>query len=221
MTFFKNNNKNILYYPFLEFLIISISLIAILVPLRIVSRTVFSDEWVGSLGIISIVFGTMLFLSKREKLGLFGQMFLRQILKNHKGKRKAIIYGQTVLFLTIGIFTIFSIHAGNTDYQILKEEILEEFLNQGVIIDSEWNMKSIEEISSQVSPEQQIESIVSLPFLIIENFEIFSVVLAVTDQLMGGWVMYFWQVMVVEITEITIFIGISKKYLKKYHENRT
>jgi len=54
-----------------------------------------------------------------------------------------------------------------------------------------------------------------LPFLIIENFEIFSVILAVTDQLMGGWVMYFWQVMVVEIAEITIFIVISKKFLIK------
>jgi len=215
MTFFKNNHKNVSYHPFLEFLIVTISLITILVPLRIFSRTIFADDWIGSLGMISIVFGAILFLSKKEKLGIFGQMFLRQIIKNHKGKKKAIIYFQTALFLSMGIFTIFSINAGNTDYQILKEQVLEEFLNQGVIIDSEWNYDSIEQISSQVSPEEQIESIVSLPFLIIENFEIFSVVLSVTDQLMGGWVMYFWQVMVVEIIEITIFIVISKKFLIK------
>ncbi len=215
MTFFKNNHRNNSYHPFLEFLIVTISLIAILVPLRIFSREIFADDWIGSLGIISIVFGAILFLSKKEKLGIFGQMFLRQIIKNHKGKKKAIIYFQTVMFLSMGIFTIFSINAGNTDYQILKEQVLEEFLNQGVIIGSEWNFDSIEQISSQVSTEEQIESIVSLPFLIIENFEIFSVVLAVTDQLMGGWVMYFWQVMVVEIAEITIFIVISKKFLVK------
>lgn len=215
MTFFKNNHKNVSYHPFLEFLIVTITLIAILVPLRIFSREIFAGDWVGSLGMISIVFGAILFLSKKEKLGIFGHMFLRQIIKNHKGKKKAIIYFQTVIFLSMGIFTIFSINAGNTDYQILKEQVLEEFLSQGVIIGSEWNYDSIEQISSQVSTKEKIESIISLPFLIIENFEIFSVVLAVTDQLMGGWVMYFWQVMVVEIAEITIFIVVSKKFLVK------
>jgi hypothetical protein len=215
MTFFKNNNKNTSYHPFIEFLIITISLIVILVPLRIFSREIFADEWIGSLGMISIVFGAILFLSKKAKLGKFGEMFLRQIVKNHKGKKKIVIYVQTGLFLSIGIFTIFSINAGNTDYQMLKEQILEEFQNQGMVIDSGWDYDSIEQISSQITPEEQIESIASLPFLIIENFEIFSVVLSVTDQLMGGWVMYFWQVMVVEITEITIFITISKMYLKK------
>lgn len=215
MTFFKNNNRNISYHPFLEFLIITGSLIVILVPLRIFSRVIFVDEWIGSLGIISIVFGAILFLSKKEKLGKFGEMFLRQIIKNHKGKKKLIIYFQTGLFLSIGIFTIFSINAGNIDHQMLKEQILEEFLNQGVIIDSGWNYDSIDQISSQITAKEQIESITSLPFLIIENFEIFSVVLAITDQLMGGWVMYFWQVIVVEIIEITIFLVISKKIISR------
>ena len=95
MTFFKNNNKNTPYHPFIEFLIITISLIVILVPLRIFSREIFADEWIGSLGMISIVFGAILFLSKKEKLGKFGEMFLRQIVKNHKGKKKVIIYFQT------------------------------------------------------------------------------------------------------------------------------
>ena len=95
MTFFKSNNKNTPYHPFIEFLIITISLIVILVPLRIFSREIFADEWIGSLGMISIVFGAILFLSKKEKLGKFGEMFLRQIVKNHKGKKKVIIYFQT------------------------------------------------------------------------------------------------------------------------------
>jgi len=91
MTFFKNNHRNYSYHPFLEFLIVTISLIAILVPLRIFSREIFTDDWIGSLGMISIVFGAILFLSKKEKLGIFGQMFLRQIIKNHKVNNKVII----------------------------------------------------------------------------------------------------------------------------------
>jgi len=66
MTFFKNNHSNASYHPFLEFLIITISLIAILVPLRIFSREIFADDWIGSLGMISIVFVAILFLSKKR-----------------------------------------------------------------------------------------------------------------------------------------------------------
>ena len=216
MTLFKKNHRRYLLNPFLEFLIVTISIIAILVPLRIVSKVIFANEWVGSIGIVSVVFGLILLLSKKEKLGKFGQMFIRQIIKNHKGKRKWIIYTQTALFLSIGILTIFSINAGNTQYHLLKEQVIAEFGNQGILIDSDLNFNAIDQISSQVSPEQQVESIVLLPLLTIQNFEIFSVVLAMTDQMMGGWVMYFWQIMIIEILEITIFLGITRKSILNF-----
>ena len=142
-------------------------------------------------------------------------MFLRQITKNHKGKRKLIIYSQTALFLSIGFFTIFSIHSGNTEYHLLKEQVIEEFGHMGIIIDSNLNFDTIDQISSQVSPEQQVDAIASLPLLSIQNFQIFSVVLAITDQIMGGWVMYFWQIMVIETIEIIIFLSITRKFIFK------
>ncbi len=216
MTLFKRNHADSSYHPFLEFLIVTSSLIAILVPLRIFSKIVFADEWIGSLGLISGILGVIIFLSKKEKLGVFGQMFIRQIIKNHKGKRKWIIYFQTILFLSIAIFTIFSIHTGNNDYYLLKEQVITEFQKQGIIIDSSLNFDAIQQISSKISPEEQVGAIAALPFLTIQNFEIFSVVLAVTDQLLGGWVMYFWQIMLIETVEIVILLGITKKlFLKK------
>jgi len=216
MALFKKNHADSSYHPFLEFLIVTSSLIAILVPLRIFSKIVFADEWIGSLGLISVIFGVIIFLSKKEKLGIFGQMFIRQIIKNHKGKRKWIIYFQTILFLSIAIFTIFSIHTGNNDYYLLKEQVIAEFQKQGIVIDSSLNLDAIQQISSKISPEEQVGAIAALPFLTIQNFEIFSVVLAVTDQLLGGWVMYFWQIMLIEIVEIAILLGITKKlFLKK------
>jgi len=216
MDLFKKNHTNLSYHPFLEFLVVTISFIVILVPLRIFSKIVFADEWIGSLGLISGILGIIIFLSKKEKLGIFGQMFIRQIIKNHKGKRKWIIYLQTILFLSIGVLTIFSIHTGNNDYYLLKEQVITEFHNQGIVIDSSLNFDAIQQISSQISPEQQIEAIATLPLLTIQNFKIFSVVLAVTDQLMGGWVMYFWQIMLIETMEIAILLGITRKiFLKK------
>jgi hypothetical protein len=216
MAVFKKNPPGYLLHPFLEFLIITLSLIAILVPLRILSKMIFVDEWIGSIGIITVVFGVILFLSMKEKLGNFGQMFLRQIIKNHTRKQKWIIFSQTGLFLSMGILTIFSINAGNTEYYLLKEQVIAEFGNKGIMIDSDLNFDAINQISSQVSPEQQAGAIAALPLLIIQNFEIFSVVLAVTDQMMGGWVMYFWQIMVIETMEISIFLFITRKFTSKY-----
>lgn len=216
MAVFKKNPPGYLLHPFLEFLIITLSLIAILVPLRILSKMIFVDEWIGSIGIITVVFGVILFLSMKEKLGNFGQMFLRQIIKNHTRKQKWIIFSQTGLFLSMGILTIFSINAGNTEYYLLKEQVIAEFGNKGIMIDSDLNFDAINQISSQVSPEQQAGAIAALPLLTIQNFEIFSVVLAVTDQMMGGWVMYFWQIMVIETMEISIFLFITRKFTSKY-----
>ena len=216
MAVFKKNPPGYLLHPFLEFLIITLSLIAILVPLRILSKMIFVDEWIGSIGIITVVFGVILFLSMKEKLGNFGQMFLRQIVKNHTRKQKLIIFSQTGLFLSMGILTIFSINAGNTEYYLLKEQVIAEFGNKGIMIDSDLNFDAINQISSQVSPEQQAGAIAALPLLTIQNFEIFSVVLAVTDQMMGGWVMYFWQIMVIETVEISIFLFITRKFTSKY-----
>ncbi|BDQ30626.1 hypothetical protein NZNM25_07310 [Nitrosopumilus zosterae] len=216
MAVFKKNPPDYLLHPFLEFLIVTLSLVAILVPLRILSKVIFDDEWIGSIGVITVVFGVILFLSMKEKLGNFGQMFLRQITKNHTRKQKWIIFSQTGLFLSLGILTIFSIHAGNTEYHLLKEQVIAEFGNKGIMIDSDLNFDAINQISSQVSPEQQVGAIAALPLLTIQNFEIFSVVLAVTDQMMGGWVMYFWQIMVIETMEISIFLFITRKFTLKY-----
>ena len=68
MALFNKNNQDYLFHPFIEFLIIAFSLIAILVPLRIFAKIIFVDEWIGSIGIITVVFGLILYLSKKEKL---------------------------------------------------------------------------------------------------------------------------------------------------------
>ena len=45
MTFFKNNNKNTPYHPFIEFIIITISLIVILVPLSPKQKIIFLSAY--------------------------------------------------------------------------------------------------------------------------------------------------------------------------------
>ncbi|WP_010192259.1 hypothetical protein [Candidatus Nitrosarchaeum limnium] len=209
------SNKNKTFASKLEFLIVAVSLIAILIPLRILSREIFADGWIASLGLITLVFGIILFLAKKEKIGVFGRMFIRQITKTHQGKKKLIVYSQTILFLSVGLFTIFSIHSGNHDYYDLKQQVIEELHKQGILVDSNLNYDAIHKITSQITPNQQIGAITALPILSVQDFKVFSVVLAVTDHLMGGWVMYFWQVMIIECIEFSVFLGISKRYFLK------
>ena len=45
----------------------------------------------------------------------------------------------------MGIMTIFCIHAGNTEYHILKEQVISEFKNQGILIGSELNFDAIDQ----------------------------------------------------------------------------
>ena len=198
---------------FLEFAIVTLSLISILVLIRIISKSVFDDNWVGSLGMVSAVFGILLFLAKKEKLGIFGKMFIRQITKNYHGKKKWLIYAQTGFFLFIGLLTIFSIHTGNTEFTNLKEQVISHLNSEGMLIDSQVNYDTLGQLSSQISVEQQIQSIVNLPSILIGNFVIFSVVLSVTNDLLGGWVMFFWQVMIIETIEIICFVYFARKYL--------
>jgi len=209
------SKKDKSFSPKLEFIIVAFSLIAILVPLRILSRIIFSNEWLGSLGLISLVFGMILFLAKKEKIGVFGHMFLRQISKNYHGRKKLFMYVQTGLFLSIGIFTVFSIHVGNHDYSDLKDQVIAQLHKQGILVDSDLNYDAIQRVTSQISPNQQIGVIVALPLLSVQDFKIFAVVLAVSDHLMGGWVMYFWQVMLIECIEFTVFLGMSRRFFLK------
>lgn len=200
---------------FLEFTIVTVSLISMLVLIRIISKSVFDDNWIGSLGMVSAIFGILLFLTKKEKLGIFGKMFIRQITKNYQGKKKWLIYAQTGFFLFVGITTIVSIHMGNTEFVDFKEQVISYFNSEGMIIDSEVNYNTLNQLSSQITLEQQIQSIISLPSILIGNFVVFSVVLSVMNELLGGWVMFFWQVMLIETIEIIGFVFFARKYLLK------
>ena len=85
-----------------------------------------SDNWFGSFGLISVISITVIILTKKRKLGKFGEMFDRQLSKLQHGKRAKIVYGQSILFLLILGGTIFAIEQGNSTYVELKNEILKE-----------------------------------------------------------------------------------------------
>jgi hypothetical protein len=63
----------------LEGLIVFGVMTGILLPARLLFVSYISSDWFGSFGIITIISVTMIVLTKKGKLGRFGEMFERQI----------------------------------------------------------------------------------------------------------------------------------------------
>ena len=83
-----------------------------------------TDHWLGSLGMITVITLSLIFLSTKGYLGWFGTAFIRQMNRIHKGKRRYIAFPMMALYITFFISTLVGIEMGNTLYSYPKEEFL-------------------------------------------------------------------------------------------------
>ena len=180
---------------FVEALIVFSVMTGILLPVRLFFVTYVSTEWYGSFGIISAISALMIILTKKGKLGRFGQMFEHQINKLQKGKRAKIIYGQSIVFLLILGGTIFAIEQGNSVYVDLKNQLLEEHKE---FSDPQEILKK----SDKMQAQDWIYGIVGMFLAIFFAFPQLSAVLAVLNDSMEGWVLHFYTVAFVEYLEL-------------------
>ena len=180
---------------FLESLIVFGVMTGILLPVRLLFVSYVSSYWLGSFGMISAISIIMIILTKKNKLGKFGKMFERQLNKLQKGKKAKIVYGQSIIFLLILGGTIFSIEQGNSTYEDLKNQILdehEEFANPEEI------MKKTE----QLDAKDWIFGVLGLFLAVFIAFPQLSAVLAVLNDSFQGWILHFYTVAFVEYLEL-------------------
>jgi hypothetical protein len=183
-------NRNVL-----EALIVFSVMTGILLPVRLFFVTYISTDWYGSFGIISSISVLMILLTKKGKLGRFGQMFERQINKFQKGKRAKLIYGQSIIFLLILGGTIFAIQQGNSVYADLKQQLLEEHKE---FSDPEQILKKTDEMKAQ----DWIYGIIGMFLAIFFAFPQLSTVLAVLNDSLNGWILHFYTIAFVEYLEL-------------------
>ena len=180
---------------FLEGLIVFSVMTGILLPVRLFFITYVSTDWYGSFGIISTISVLMIILTKKDKLGRFGQMFERQINKLQKGKRAKLIYGQSIIFLLILGGTIFAIEQGNSVYVDLKNKILEEHQEFS-------NPEEILKKSDEMQVQDWIYGMIGMFLAIFFAFPQLSAVLAVLNDSLNGWILHFYTVAFVEYLEL-------------------
>ncbi len=167
----------------------------LLLPIRLFFVMYVSDNWFGSFGLISVISITVIILTKKRKLGKFGEMFDRQISKLQRGKRAKIVYGQSILFLLILGGTIFAIEQGNSTYVELKNEILKEnkdFSDAGQILAK----------AEKISFQEWINGFIGMILAIFFAFPQLAAVFAVLNDSSDGWVLHFYTVAFVEYMEL-------------------
>ena len=194
----------------LESIIVFGVMTGILLPVRLLFVSYVSDDWFGSFGIISAISVSLIVLTKKRKLGIFGQMFERQLNKIQTGKKAKIVYGQAIIFLLILGGTIFAIEQGNSTYIDLKNQILEnneEFSNPEEIL----------ERTKELDAQDWVLGVLGLFLAVFVAFPQLSAVLAVLNDSLDGWILHFYTVGFVEYLElfgILLYFRFSLLYKK-------
>lgn len=182
----------------------------LLLPARLLFVEYVSDNWFGSLGIISAISILVIILVKKKKLGFFGPMFERQMYKFQRGKRGLLVIGESLFLLLILGSMIFAIDQGNSVYSDLK---LQTMVNS-----PSTSSEQILESAKQWDASDWFIAFLMVPVAFLTAFPQMSAVIASVDQSLDGWLLHFYTVGFVEYLElfgILIFYKISfRKKLK-------
>lgn len=102
----------------------------IFLPFRLIASQYLAEHWLGNLGFATAVSLLLLFLTKKNKLGRFGEILKNQIRKAVWGKSAGVI-----IFLLLGFMIYFGsviilVNQGNTTYRDDKEALFQDIFNK-------------------------------------------------------------------------------------------
>jgi hypothetical protein len=166
----------------------------LLLPARLLFVEYISDNWFGSLGIISAISILVIILARKKKLGFFGPMFERQIYKFQKGKRGLLVIGESVFVLLMLGSMIFAIDQGNSVYSDIKLQTIEN--------SPPTNPEQILELTNEWEASDWIVGFLMVPVMFITAFPQMSAGIASVDQSLDGWLMHFYTVGFIEYLEL-------------------
>jgi hypothetical protein len=200
-----------------EMLIVYLVLLLIFLPVRILFVRYVSDNWFGSFGLISAFSISLVILAKKDKLGKFGKMFVRQMFKIHKGKRRYFVYtGLGLSTIVLAVF-ILSIETAKAHYQTEVNELL-SLLPADLGQPNQPQKESLDSLAnklSQLTPEKVFLSTISMLALPVVNFKLYSIVMGALHIITEGWFLHFATVLLVENLEVIGILGFTKWIIKE------
>ncbi|MDE1812736.1 MAG: hypothetical protein KGH85_07720 [Thaumarchaeota archaeon] len=176
----------------------------IFLPIRMVFYAYFSAHWIGSLGLASSLMFVLMFLAHKQKLGRFGNLFLRQMTKTIKGKSGKIAIALSLVFIAYFASTLMWIERGNTIYSDEKH----------LVSDMIFSNYSVNEMSpSDIHIIKNIRQGNTIFDISNVNYadQIISMTYAIMNDMMGGWMVNLDMILLVEQFEFLGFLIIYRK----------
>lgn len=185
--------------------------IGLFFPIRIFFSSYISENWFGSIGIMSAFAVLLVVLIKKEKLGWFGKIFEKQMRKIVGGKTGKYLIGFAIFFLVYFGATLFFMDRGNTIYLDDKEIFYLAIMEKGGY--------NINDLSSYELIGPQLASYKgALDFQALGSIDyMFSIAYAVMNEMSNGWLEHIVMVMFVEQIEL---IGILLLYRNVFKPTR-
>jgi hypothetical protein len=94
---------------------------AVFLPLRLAVNQYLTEHWLGSLGVATLVSFCIVFLIKKNRLGVFGSAFKNQAHKLLWGGHIKFVIAAILVFMVYFGATILLVERGNTTYYQDKE----------------------------------------------------------------------------------------------------
>lgn len=176
-----------------ESLIVFGIMTGLLLPARLLFVEYVSDDWFGSLGVISTISISVIILAKKQKLGFFGPMLERQMYKFQKGKRGILVFGESMFLLVLLGGMIFAIDQGNSVHSDLKLQN-----NKNLPLDA----TQVLEQTDDWGVDDWIHGFLIVPVAFVTAFPEMSAAIATIDQSLDGWLLHFYTVGFVEYAEL-------------------
>lgn len=183
-----------------EFAIVAGVMTGLLLPVRLLFVEFVSDSTWGSLGIISLISIMVVILVKKKKLGYFGRIFERQMLRLTTGKKRIFVATMMSISLLYFSFSVFTIDLANTQYPnemaLAMEEVQEEF---GVDF---GKSETVENVLEPLQPDKVVGGIDDYIGALLYDFKIIAITQGVVNQLSDGMILHFHLVFLVEQLEL-------------------
>lgn len=175
---------------------------AVFLPLRLLVSQYISDNWLGSLGIATLISVALIVLVKKNKLGWFGNVFKNQISKALWGRSAKFIVVTLIFFAFYFGSTIILMDRGNTVYledkEILFQNIKHRTLDRTML--------------ASLSGPQTHDAVVLAQIQQIEY--LFSVSYAMLNDTTDGWLANLHLILFMEQIEILGILWFYKRVFK-------
>ena len=182
--------------------------LGLFLPVRLFFSTHISDNWLGSLGIMSAIAILLVVLIKKRKLGWFGVIFERQMRKMVGGKTGKYIIGFALFFLFYFGATLVFIDRGNTIYaedsEIFYLAIMEE---QGRSINSLATYELLGPQLESQSGSGSFDFIYKIDYM-------FSIAYWVMNEMSDGWLEHLLIIMSVEQIELIGLLILYRSFFR-------